>query len=194
MGEVSQLKGQATAFHNGGQPLVAVRLVSWIELTEEPEWLVEAHLHVGQRKLPHVQVVPAMARWLQQLGALWRGDEVPWCGPVLAAWMQACDIPPARAWYRAKGWLDWGTPIPAPVVGAVVVLDRAGGGHVGLVVGKDPRGRLLVLGGNEGSAVSVVPFDRGRVAGYRWPPGHRLPSPAPLPVIATSGPFSRRRP
>jgi uncharacterized protein (TIGR02594 family) len=167
--------------------------VSWTELTDEPEWLIEAHLYIGQRKLPDVPVAPALARWLQRLGAQWGGDEVPWCGPVMAAWMQACDIPPARAWYRAKGWLDWGTPIPAPVVGAVVVFDRAGGGHVGLVVGKDPVGRLLVLGGNEGSAVSVLPFDRARVAGYRWPPGQRLPRPAPLPVIASSGPFSGHR-
>ena len=54
-------------------------------------------------------------------------------------------------------------PLQAPTVGCVVVFEREGGGHVGLVVGADTKGRLLVLGGNQGDAVSIAPFDRSRV-------------------------------
>ncbi len=60
--------------------------------------------------------------------------------------------------------------------GCVVVFERAGGGHVGLVVGETAGGRLLVLGGNQGDAVSVAAFQRERVVAYRWPPGRDLPA------------------
>jgi hypothetical protein len=73
----------------------------------------------------------------------------------------------------------------------VVVFNRQGGGHVGFVVGRDARGRLIVRGGNQGDMVSDAPFDTARVAGYRWP----LEGPEPeygLPLILSSAPSSTR--
>lgn len=37
------------------------------------------------------------------------------------------------------------------------------------VVGKDKQGRILGLGGNQGNAVSVVPFNAADIDGYYWP-------------------------
>lgn len=157
----------------------------------EPHWLREAREYLGQRELAGAPTAPFIARWLQQLGAWWRDDETPWCGTAVAAWMTACGIKPAKAWYRAKAWLDWGYDIGAPVVGAVVVFERQGGGHVGLIVGKDRSGRLLVLGGNQGNAVSISPFDMSRVLGYRWPSDQlALLQLGPLPVSSAAGPAS----
>lgn len=158
----------------------------------EPAWLVEARRHVGLRELPGAPTAPTIAAWLQQLGAWWRDDETPWCGTAVAAWMQANGIAPAKAWYRARAWLEWGTPIASPVVGAVVVFERAGGGHVGLVVGRDDRGRLLVLGGNQGNSVSVAPFEMSRALGYRWPtPALASLKHGPLPVLVAAAASSR---
>jgi uncharacterized protein (TIGR02594 family) len=97
-------------------------------------------------------------------------SETPWCGVAVAAWMRAAGIEPPPNWFRAKAWLAFGMPLSEPVAGCVVVFERPGGGHVGLVTGVDQIGRLLVLGGNQGNAVSEVPFARERVLGYRWPP------------------------
>lgn len=43
------------------------------------------------------------------------------------------------------------------------------GGHVGFVVGRDTRSNLMVLGGNQGDAVSVAAFLPSRATGFYWP-------------------------
>lgn len=160
-------------------------------MSREPQWVGIARGDIGLREIPGGPTAPKIATWLAKLGAWWRDDETPWCGTAVAAWMEACGIKPAKNWFRAKAWLDWGTPIAAPAVGAVVVFERQGGGHVGLVIGRDQAGRLLVLGGNQGNAVSIAPFDTARVAGYRWP-AERMNElgVSPLPVLVASGPAS----
>lgn len=151
----------------------------------EPIWLRAARQDVGLRELAGAPTAPKIAQWLKELGAWWRDDETPWCGTAVAAWMRSSGIVLPKHWYRAKGWLDWGIPLAAPGVGAVVVFERAGGGHVGLVVGKDFAGRLLVLGGNQGNKVGIDAFDFSRVVGYRWPAafGNSIPL-GPLPVYS----------
>ncbi len=158
----------------------------------EAPWLTEARRYLGQRELPGAPTAPFISRWLQQLGAWWRDDETPWCGTAVAAWMLVCGFKPPAAWYRAKAWATWGDELPVPVVGAVVVFEREGGGHVGLVAGQDQHGRLMVLGGNQGNAVTVAPFDHRRVIAYRWPSQAYQPFPMPtvLPVLASTAPSS----
>lgn len=151
---------------------------------DEPVWLVLARQDIGLREVKGAQTAPKIARWLQQLGAWWRDDETPWCGTAVAAWMKACDIDPPKAWYRAKAWAEWGSKIANPVPGCVVVFEREGGGHVGLVVGQATDGRLMVLGGNQGDTVSIVPFERSRVIAYRWPAGRKLDG-IVLPTVVT---------
>ncbi len=138
-------------------------------MSSEPLWLRLARADIGLRELPGAPTAPKIAAWLQKLGAWWSDDATPWCGTACAAWMQAAGHAIPKHWYRARGWLEWGTALAAPAVGAIVVFERTGGGHVGIVVGKDQAGRLLVLGGNQGDAVSIAPFDMARVIGYRWP-------------------------
>lgn len=157
-------------------------------------WLAEARQHIGLREIPGAPTAPTIQRWLSTLGAWWTDDETPWCGVAVAAWMQSADIKPPPNWFRARAWLDFGMPLIDPVVGCVVVFGREGGGHVGLVTGVDQRGRLLVLGGNQGNAVSEAPFERERVLGYRWPPNQfdllaRLPD--VLPIRVATGASSR---
>jgi len=53
-------------------------------------------------------------------------------------------------------------------------------------VGQDDKGRLLVLGGNQGNAVSIAPFDRSRVSGYRWPKAIPIPTMSDLPKLASA--------
>jgi uncharacterized protein (TIGR02594 family) len=149
-------------------------------MSADPPWLAAARRDIGLRELPGAPTAPRIARWLQDLGAWWRDDETPWCGTAVAAWMRAADRPIPKAWYRARAWAEWGQAIAAPLPGCVVVLARQGGGHVGLVVGRNAAGWLLVLGGNQGNAVNVAAFDPSRVLAYRWPPGVQIPPPTKL--------------
>ena len=152
----------------------------------EPRWLIAARAFLGLREIPGKATAPVIGRWLRELKAWWSDDETPWCGTFVAAALEGEGIKRPKHWYRAKAWLDWGDHLRDPAVGAVVILDRKGGGHVGFVVGNDEAGRLMVLGGNQGNAVTVAPFDRARVLGYRWPPGFTVLG-CTMPLIASNG-------
>jgi len=153
---------------------------------KDPVWLIEAKKSLGVRELPGAPTQPVISRWLADLGAWWRDDETPWCGVAVAAWFKNCGYPLPKHWYRAKDWLNWGVMLDRPTVGAVAVLERAGGGHVGLVVGDDGNGNIHLIGGNQGNAVSIAAFSKQRVVGYRWPIGEpQRPQEALSPVAGT---------
>lgn len=142
----------------------------------EPLWLKIARTDVGLREFPGSETAPRIAKWLASLGAWWRDDETPWCGTACASWMRSAGADIPQHWYRAKAWATWGQRLDRPAHGCIVVFERQGGGHVGLVVGEDAIGRLLVLGGNQGDSVSVRAFPRDRAIAYRWPLGSALPA------------------
>lgn len=151
------------------------------------DWLIEARRHIGLREIKGTQHNSVIIGWLKSLKAWWSEDETPWCGTFVAHCMQKCGYPVPKYWMRAKDWLNWGESLLSPCLGCVVVFSRTGGGHVGFVVGKDERGRLMVLGGNQSDSVSIVPFDQKRAVGYRWPIALNMPAKLPLPLIASNG-------
>lgn len=158
----------------------------------EPAWLTEARRHIGKREVPGAKSNP----WIVGLwrAEAWLGEDdgkVPWCGLFMRECMRVAGIKSPAFAYRAKSWLSWGEPILSPCIGCIVVFERDGGGHVGLVVGVDGRGSLMVLGGNQGDMVKISPFAISRVAGYRVPKGYKIPPlEMKLPVLASSGGLS----
>lgn len=162
----------------------------------EPLWLQEARKHIGQKEIPGKESNPwIFSMWQRLKGAAvwsWLGSDdssAPWCGTFVAHCITSAGLPIPAHWYRAKAWLGWGQKVSFPVVGCVVVFERTGGGHVGFVVGKDWVGNLMVLGGNQGDAVNIRPFDMARVAGYRWPE-HEVMKIGPLPLVGSDGKVS----
>lgn len=123
-----------------------------------------------------------------------KDDETPWCGAFAACCIaegsDAQKIP--KDFYRAKAWAEAGTPLTKPAYGCVVVFNRSGGGHVGFVVGKDKKGNLMVLGGNQSDGVNIKPFATDRVIAYRWLGTQKLPlaSRYNLPVLNSDGKVS----
>ena len=152
----------------------------------DPSWLPRARGYLGTREVPGKGTAPTIARWLRELRAWWGDDETAWCGVFVAAVMREEGFKPPKHWYRAKAWLEFGVGIQQPSLGCIAVFERKGGGHVGFVVGVDEKGRLMILGGNQGNAVTVAPFDRARAIGYRWPSTVQVPAPS-LPLVASNG-------
>jgi uncharacterized protein (TIGR02594 family) len=138
-------------------------------MISDPPWLTIARRDIGLEETPGKDTTPKIRRWLIELGAWWRDDEAAWCGVSMAAWMHEAGAAIPKHYYRARAWLDWGTALTQPALGCVVVFERRGGGHVGLIVGQNELGYLLVLGGNQGNRVSIASFSPDRVLGYRWP-------------------------
>lgn len=144
----------------------------------------EANNLIGTAEIKGKDTNLKIKSWLSRLRAWWSDDETPWCGTFVAHCLQINGYPIVKEWYRAKSWLEYGVRLDAPCYGCLVIFNRTGGGHVGFCVGRDNRGRLLVLGGNQGDKVSIAPFEMSRVSGYRMPVG--VLSRMPLPLVASS--------
>lgn len=74
-------------------------------------------------------------------------------------------------------------------------MKRDGGGHIAIVVGRDTRGHLMCLGGNQSDTVSILPFPADRPRSFRWPVGVTIPSKAgfdSLPLMTSDSRVSAR--
>jgi uncharacterized protein (TIGR02594 family) len=151
-------------------------------LNNDPMLIAFAALDLG--KTERNNDAPWLRTMLGRLGLGWLIGQ-PWCGSIMADWAIKAGHKPPKAAYRAQSWLDWGQSIAEPVRGCVVVFERRGGGHVGIVVGHTATGQLAVLSGNVGDKVCVASFKRERVLGYRLPPGDRQY--AALPLVEADG-------
>ena len=56
----------------------------------------------------------------------------------------------------ALGYEHYGTRVSGPQVGAIAVMGRHGGGHVGVVTGVDPSGNPIIVSGNHNNTVAEV--------------------------------------
>lgn len=138
-------------------------------------WVEHGKKFIGTKEIKGSGTNSTIAKWLLRLKAWWSDDETPWCGVFVAECLKEAgrDIP--KSWFRAKAYhIDndgtyYGTRLNAPAYGCIAVMSRSGGGHVGFVVGKDAQGRVLVLGGNQGDAVSIAAFPMNRVTAWIWP-------------------------
>jgi uncharacterized protein (TIGR02594 family) len=150
-------------------------------MTTQP-WIAEAWKLNGLRETPGPAHTPEIVQMWKDIkrGGI-KDDETPWCAAFVGAMLERVSIRSSR-FESAKSYLEWGQVIPEPCEGCVVVFTREGGGHVGFVIGKDARGNLLVLGGNQSNAVNVRAFPLSRVTGYRYPSNLIAPA-GPLPVL-----------
>jgi uncharacterized protein (TIGR02594 family) len=70
----------------------------------------------------------------------------------------------------AKSFASIGRRVSGPQVGAIAVMSRRGGGHVGVVSGIDPAGNPIIVSGNSrGRRVAEGTYPRGRVYAYVMP-------------------------
>ena len=139
--------------------------------TTEPSYLIEARKDIGQRETLGPNDSPFIRSMLKRLGLSWLLGQ-PWCGTIMADWMARAGYPVPPKAFRALAWADYGVACPGPAHGAIAVLTRKGGGHVGIVTGVSRNGlHVRILGGNQGDAVNEAWFPVARVTAYRLPIG-----------------------
>jgi len=69
----------------------------------------------------------------------------------------------------AKGYLHYGRRVSGPQIGAIAVMGRRGGGHVGVVSGVDPNGNPIIVSGNHNRTVAESVYPRSRILAYVEP-------------------------
>jgi uncharacterized protein (TIGR02594 family) len=140
----------------------------------DPAWMAVARALIGTRETPGTANTPKIMTWAKDLGSkilgiVYPGDGTPWCGLFVAHCVNAVGIKPAPIAVRASAWSTWGAAI-TPRVGAILVFQRPGGGHVGFYEAEDADA-YHVTGGNQGDAVSTTRIAKDRLVACRWPLG-----------------------
>jgi uncharacterized protein (TIGR02594 family) len=69
----------------------------------------------------------------------------------------------------ANSFASYGQRVSGPQVGAIAVMGRRGGGHVGIISGIDAQGNPIMISGNNGNRVREAPVSRGRIYAYVMP-------------------------
>ncbi len=69
----------------------------------------------------------------------------------------------------ARSFASYGRRVPGPRVGAIAVMGRRGGGHVGVVSGIDAKGNPIIVSGNHGHRVAEAAYAKSRVYAYVLP-------------------------
>lgn len=119
-------------------------------------------------------------------------DSIPWCALFANHIMTKVGLKGTETLWA----LDWAGKWPSirlsgPAVGAMAPMLRSGGGHITCVVGKDQRGNVMGLGGNQHDEVNITPFAVTRLnQGFWWPSSVPLPKQvgfSTLPVVRSDG-------
>jgi uncharacterized protein (TIGR02594 family) len=69
----------------------------------------------------------------------------------------------------ASSFAQYGQRLSGPQVGAIAVMGRRGGGHVGIITGIDAAGNPIMISGNNRNRVREAPVSRGRIYSYVMP-------------------------
>lgn len=148
---------------------------------DQPRWLAFAWADLSVAAIPGPANAPRVVRYFADAGhPEVASDDVAWCAAFTGACLERAGTSSTRS-LMARSYLQWGTPLDDARTGAIAVLSRGSDpslGHVGFLIGETPS-EVILLGGNQGHAVTVAAFPRSRLLGLRWPADATLALPTP---------------
>ena len=92
-----------------------------------------------------------------------------WCGAFMDLVLKRTGH--AGGGNLASAYAKYGTRVSGPQVGAIAVMRRAGGGHVGVVSGIDPNGNPIIISGNHNRTTAESVYPASRITAYVVPGG-----------------------
>jgi uncharacterized protein (TIGR02594 family) len=154
--------------------------------SDVPPWLLTMRAITGLTETPGSESNPkimAMSDYIAQkypemasYAAVYTGDDIAWCGLTVAYCCATADIRPPFGstdterylWAQSFAYDPNFREIDDPVLGALVVMTRSGGGHVTLWEG-ETNGSNKCRGGNQSDMVNVANYSKSDVIKYMWP-------------------------
>lgn len=149
-----------------------------------------AHEYLGLEEYPGARHNPKIVEFAAATGNGWvQDDETPWCASFVGAVLAQVGIQ-GTGRLNARSYLEWGETVSLDDAqpGDVVVFWRGARdgwqGHVGFYAGVQGD-YILVLGGNQGNAVSIARYANNRLLGVR-----RVQAPRSRPAATKTGQVS----
>lgn len=144
-----------------------------MERDEVPAWLALARNEIGVKEIPGGQHNSNVVKYFADAShSEIRDDETPWCAAFVGAMLKRAGHKPSGS-LMARSYLNYGTELDEPVVGAIAVFPRAGApgsGHVTFVDAVSDDGRTFDgLGGNQRNSVCRVTYRTSEALGFRYP-------------------------
>lgn len=150
------------------------------------KWINNAEKEIGVKRGSHTDRI--IEYWAKFRMSGIKNEKVSWCSAFVGAMLEESSINTnsqdksiyqKRTKDSSQYWLHWdGGHKVDPCYGCIAVMTRSGGGHVGFLIGEDGDNWVL-LGGNQGSAVSIAKFPKHRFIGFIMPNGYDSDRPIP---------------
>lgn len=150
-----------------------------------PKWLqiARGELQKGVKEWPGASHNPEVLKYGKDLGFTTDDSQHPWCASFVRWCLKEGGASVQGVTGMAKSPLTASSmeTLTEPVYGCVAVYHRSASsknspsGHCGFWVGRE-GGRDKLLGGNQGSAVTITSMNLNTLAGYRWPSGQPKPA------------------
>jgi uncharacterized protein (TIGR02594 family) len=143
-------------------------------------WMEVALREIGIRERRGSRHNPRIVEYFASVTSRINDDETAWCS-AFANWVMEEIGIEGSGRLNARSWVSWGQTVPndSPHYGAITVLwrgsPRSWKGHVAFFCGME-GGNMILLGGNQGNAVSLRPYPARRLLSFRWPPGFPAPN------------------
>ena len=161
-------------------------LIGAVTAPAELPWMQIARGYLGEREIKGAVDNPRVVELFAQAGHAWvHDDETAWCAAFVGGVLAQAGLPGTGS-LAARSYEAWGVALTGPVYGCIGVKRRTGGaawqGHVGFVVGANDL-EVILIGGNQGDAVSIAAFPRRDFTAFRYPAGF---DPAKSPSLPAS--------
>jgi uncharacterized protein (TIGR02594 family) len=132
--------------------------------------LIETLSHYGLSEVPGLDSNPEIIAMFAELGYDIKDDSTSaWCSASLSYFAKKCGYEYNKS-LSARDWLKLPVVVLKPILGDVTVLWRetpqSWKGHVGLFISQDVH-KIFLLGGNQGNSISIAPYSRERLLGFR---------------------------
>jgi uncharacterized protein (TIGR02594 family) len=169
------------------------------EEISRPLWLEAGIALIGTKEKPGSGDNPDIIDWAREesgeIAREYTHDSIPWCALFANHCLTKVGLPGTETLWALDFAGNWPSiKLIGPAVGAFAPMVRSGGGHIIQVVGKDARGNIMGLGGNQSDAVNIEAFPMSRLnKGFWWPKSVPIPKKiglSQLPVVSSSGKLS----
>jgi uncharacterized protein (TIGR02594 family) len=125
----------------------------------------------GVKETQGIGNTPKVLEYFKEAGHGWVKDDTnyAWCSAFINYVCKKAGMEFTRQ-LNARSWLTIGKEIKKPEIGDIVIFWRnkpdSAEGHVGIYI-KEDETNIWVLGGNQSDQVSIAPYPKERLLGYR---------------------------